>query len=67
MGKKHLDRNRHSHLGQEDWWWYEEWGGIDVVVTQRATEAGTVIIRIPWRSIRAALKRKDTPEDADGK
>jgi len=42
------------------WWWYEESGGICVVhgVGGNASEN---MVNIPWRSIRAALRRKDKP------
>lgn len=38
--------------GADESWWYEEAKGIVVVVHGK-------MARIPWRQIRAALKRKD--------
>lgn len=40
--------------GISDVWWYEEPAGIAVV----HEKLGTVVV-IPWRMIRASLKRKD--------
>ena len=44
----------HHVKGDDDWWWYEESGGI-CIVTRDVGVLGT----IPWRSVRAALKRFD--------
>ena len=38
-------------------WWYEENGGVLVVVE---THPETIQLHIPWRSIRAALARKES-------
>ena len=38
-----------------DWWWYEEPKGICVI--NRIEGSFT----IPWASVRAALRRKDSP------
>ncbi|OHB71903.1 MAG: hypothetical protein A2W23_06545 [Planctomycetes bacterium RBG_16_43_13] len=40
----------------KDIWWYEENYGFQIFIA--ATE-GVIEIKIPWNSIRAALKRKD--------
>jgi hypothetical protein len=37
-------------------WWYEETGGISVYIDRNGTVSA---VKIPWRSIRAALRRKD--------
>ena len=38
-------------------WWYEEPGGVTLVVESHDE---TMQLRIPWQSLRAALRRKDT-------
>ena len=58
MGNRHLSRDPH-HTKDDGVWWYEEPVGITLFVEQR-TKVATIII--PWRSIRAALKRKDKKE-----
>jgi hypothetical protein len=50
MSKKHLEKK--PHLIDEKRWWYEEPKGIYVVIYGSST-------MIPWRAIRAALKRLD--------
>lgn len=62
---KHQKREPHdcasnATLGQIVWW-YEEAGGIGIYATLPIlpTQGGTRMALIPWRSIRAALKRKD--------
>ena len=50
------------HKVTEDFWWYEEGQGISVVVVFRSPDGEVLdskVRNIPWRSIRAALKRKD--------
>lgn len=60
---KHLNRN--PHYVDDHCWWYEDDKGINVVL-EREAFAGTcqaaVIRHIDWRTIRAALKRKDRKE-----
>lgn len=60
MSKKHLSPRPHNIKPGS--WWYEENSGIEVV-HQIRDDYGKYIrtdhIRIPWVSIRAALKRKD--------
>ena len=57
MSEKHLKRDSHK-IRHIDWaWWYEEKQGICVVIHQGTR--GAVTIDVPWRSIRAALKRLD--------
>lgn len=53
---KHLKRTPHHPQGREDAWWYEEKRGIHVLIQ---TSFGTKQVLIDWRSIRAALARKD--------
>ena len=65
MANKHLKRKPQHASDVERWWWYEDTHGVDIVVTQAALEHGangTAILTIPWRSIRAALRRKDKPD-----
>ena len=50
--KQHLKRNP-QHL-TEHAWWYEESGGVTVVVEP---QKDTRIFKILWRKIRASLKR----------
>ena len=62
MSDKDLKTKPHHHKGQAGFWWYEEPGGIAVVV-EFATKYGIKqrVVTIPWRSLRAALARKDKP------
>lgn len=55
MSQKHLSLKPHSV--NHNTWWYEENGGIDIYTT--AVNGEQVKLRIPWVSLRAALKRKD--------
>lgn len=60
MSKQDLRRSPHK-VKNIDWaWWYEEKYGICVVVHQGTR--GAITLDIPWRSIRAALKRLDKKE-----
>lgn len=54
MANNHLQRKPHDVT--EDLWWYEEPGGICICFKNgnRFNQA-----LIPWRSVRAAIKRKD--------
>lgn len=54
MATKHLKLRPH-HI-DENSWWYEEPEGITVV---HNSTSGSVVSIIPWRQIRAALKRLD--------
>ena len=59
MSSKHLWTKPHKVTN--DFWWYEENQGVAVCVSFK-TAGGECIqeVRyIPWRAIRAALKRKD--------
>ena len=58
MSKAHLKRAPHTI--NEDWWWYEEPQGICVV--HHMGTRGAFTVEIPWRSLRAALKRLDKKE-----
>lgn len=42
-------------------WYYEEFGGIDVIyeIYMNGKFDRMGMIRIPWRKLRASLKRKD--------
>lgn len=51
------DLKREPHYITEDCWWYEEAKGIEIVM--RVYPSVTYVRTIPWRSIRAALARKD--------
>jgi len=45
-----------------EWWWYEEKGGIGIHsdrLIRGFPENTNRVAFIPWRSIRAALRRKD--------
>ena len=55
MADKDLKTRPHHHRGEGTWWWYEDPKGMTVVVEPPPTR----IVEIPWRSIRAALRRKD--------
>jgi hypothetical protein len=58
MANKDLSRNPHNM--SHDFWWYEENYGISIIyqiTTFKGIEQRER--RIPWRSLRAALKRKD--------
>ncbi len=62
MGKKDLVGKSHKaksarYPGDEilDAWWYEQGAGIEIYVQANPT----IIVKIPWKSIRKALKRKD--------
>ena len=60
MSAKHLKLKPHNI--SNELWWYEANAGIEVVARFEDKPTGVVIVRIhviPWRSIRAALKRKD--------
>lgn len=58
MSDNDLRLNSHKLRGRRDAWWYEEPKGICVVI-----EFGVPakMVEIPWREIRRALARKDTP------
>jgi len=62
MSKKHLLNDPHCN---GEMWWYEEAGGISIYrnteVVHKPNEA--FVGCITWRSLRAALARKDKPND----
>jgi hypothetical protein len=63
MSNKDLLRTPHHPKDRDDFWWYEDKGGIDIVAT---SDCGCVVqCRINWTSLRAALKRKDKQEKED--
>ncbi len=56
MGNKDLlNRPHKTKGGPAESWWYEENDGIEIHVRTRPHTT----IRITWRAIRNALKRKD--------
>jgi hypothetical protein len=61
VSEKHLQIDPHNIRGRKDAWWYEEPQGICVVVEPVRDEWGRYVaqtVKIPWRSIESALKRK---------
>jgi hypothetical protein len=57
MSNKNLRRTAHEFKKEKRVWWYEETKGIRLVVN---FGKGTVCQPIiPWKTIRAALARKD--------
>lgn len=61
MGNKNLLTR--AHTIDWHWWWFETEGGISVshrIAISKNRGVMTNVI-IPWRSIRAALKRKEKP------
>ena len=61
MSNKDLLRTSHAIRDDKDAWWYEEEKGICLVVSDPSKDRNTFQFTIPWRSLRAALKRKDKP------
>ena len=59
MANKHLLLKPHEPR-DESFWWYELNGGIEIYVPAHVGAIAKVI-KIPWRSLRAALARKDKP------
>ena len=63
MSNEHLKPKPHTIAHDPTAWWYEEDKGIWVVQEYyRAKDGlylGTRSVVIPWRAVRAALKRKD--------
>lgn len=57
MAKEHLSLKPHNL--SEKVWWYDNMKGIEIVVAHFDSKVNTEIVVIPWRSIKAALKRKD--------
>ena len=57
MSKKHLQLDPHDI--DSFWWWYEEPKGLCIVHQEEKEPMHTESRTIPWRLIRAALKRKD--------
>ena len=56
MSNKDLRRQPHTST-DKNWWWYEEAKGLTIVHDPANDNTGTFLI--PWKSIRAALVRKD--------
>lgn len=65
MTKPELDDHpKHTKAGGDDWWFWEDTGGIDVKHRNRAQDSiGRPMVvatfRIPLASIRAYLRRLD--------
>ena len=63
MSDKDLTTKPHNTT-DDSCWWYDDPGGINIV-KRIEDENGDYVrvdqVTIPWRSIRAALKRKDKP------
>ena len=60
MAQKHL--NRKPHDVTDEFWWYEENHGLTLIVCPikpDGTRDVTKSFKIPWRSVKAALKRKE--------
>ena len=60
MSDKHLKPE--SHRVNNRCWWYEEEEGISIVVEhtdEKDKYNHTELYLIPWKDIRASLKRKD--------
>ena len=59
MAEKHLQRK--PHCLDDRIWWYEENDGIDLWINLSEKEWSSNFInkKILWRTLRAALKRKD--------
>ena len=63
MPNKHLKLEPHKITDR--CWWYEQSGGIKIYVENTDDEdkySHTEEYLIPWKHIRAALKRKDLPK-----
>jgi len=61
MANKHLQLAPHE-TSNPNLWWYEEPAGI-VIVHGGPGHGPKSEPVIPWRSIRAALRRKDKPKE----
>ncbi len=61
MSNQDLRLIPHKRRKDPDSWWYEEPQGLWVVVQYRDNGLRYLHVQIPWRSLRAALKRKDKP------
>ena len=59
MADKHLHLRPHNVTKQ--FWWYEDRKGL--TICSEINGHSFIVGDIPWRSIRAALKRKDRKED----
>ena len=60
MVKKYLIRKPHDVT--DEFWWYEENYGLILIVCPikpDGTRDVTKVFKIPWRSVKAALKRKE--------
>jgi hypothetical protein len=59
MANKHLRLSPHCKRGEPEWWWYEEPKGVVIVLSPQMTGGSAVSVKIPWKSLRGALQRKD--------
>lgn len=52
----------------KDAWYYEEKGGLLFIVYPPSANSGGLAIKftVPWRKIKASLKRKDTRRERGG-
>ena len=70
MANKDLWKNPHNAKDELSWW-YENTDGISVHIPQssflKLSSCGVCCVKISWRALRAALKRKDKQEVADEK
>ena len=64
MANKHLKGEPHKITDR--CWWYEQKDGMSLVVEHTHLTTGTrmhtATYLIPWKDIRAALRRKDLPK-----
>lgn len=63
MSNKDLSGKPHNIKSKGEMWWYEENAGIKILCNRNEGEENYPIVTgiISWRTIRAALKRKDKP------
>lgn len=60
MGNEHLSHKPHQVT--TDFWWYEENDGIKLYVRgydEKGSQKNLYCNKITWKSLRAALSRKD--------
>ena len=64
MANKDLKKEPYNVKNDEDAWWYEDQYGIKIFVKHRRDDESyrfrDTHFTIPWKTIKAALKRKDT-------
>lgn len=65
MAVEHLSRRPRTLSPSA--WFYEEEGGLEVVVQlhdMAGNYLGTTTTKVPWRQIRVSLERRDRPADS---